>query len=198
MASGRSGPRTSVTLLAVGAALLLLSSSMTWAVAATAVAGAAVPLDGAACLPAARAIGVLALAGVGGLLAARGRARSLVGAVLGIAAALGLLGLVGVLRDGLAGVAARALPTSLDGSPAAVVERSPLPVLLAALGLVCVLAGGALAAATASRWRALGQRFERDAAPPTGGDPDAVATDPGADPAGIWAALDRGEDPTAP
>jgi len=206
-----------VLLLAAGAALLLLSSSMTWAVAATAVAGAAVPLDGAVCLPAARAIGVLALAGVGGLLAARGRARSLVGAVLGVAAALGLVGLVTAMADGLAGVAARTLPTSLDVSPATVVERSTLPLLLAALGLLCVFAGGAVAAVTASRWPALGQRFERGEGssgvpeePPGIGssgwpkeppeEPPGMGSseDQGADPAGLWAALDRGEDPTRP
>ena len=172
-------------LLVVGAGLLLVSSSLTWLTASTAVAGALVVLDGGACLPALRAVGVLALAGGGGILAARGRWRAVIGVILATAAALGLLALIGAVRSQFAGVVA-ALPPAVDGSAAVAASVSTTGPVLAGVGYVAIVCGGVLAVITASSSQGLSSRFERTATP--------VATD---DSAALWSALDRGDDPTA-
>lgn len=95
-----------------------------------------------------RAVALMALAGVGALIAGRGLFRRIV-AVVVILAGLGL---------------------TLDGTAVAIV------------GGVLVVAGGVIAVATCPAWPVMGSRYERAAEP--------AKTD-------LWAALDRGEDPTA-
>ena len=185
----------SLILIAVGALLVLVAQSMTWAVAATAVAGASIPLDGSVCLPAGRAVALLALAAVGGLLAARGAARLLISALL---VGVSLVTLAGLLRGpvlgGLADVAAT-LPRAIDGSVAVIVDRSTLPLLLSVLGLVAVLLGGLLALVAPGGWSGLGRRFEQARPDPVVGAVAEPASRP-SDPVTVWQALDRGEDPT--
>lgn len=182
---GRSRP-LALALLALGAIGLFAGGAATWAIAGTAVAGAPVALTGAECLPAGRGIALLALAAIGGLLAARGRSRQAVGVAVCALALLGLVALVGALRGGLLDAASGALPPSIDGTAPTILERSPLGPTLTLVGLLLVAAGGAVAALTSSGWPALGSRYERPA-------PTPVANE-SAD--GLWAALDRGEDPT--
>ncbi|MCX6460874.1 MAG: Trp biosynthesis-associated membrane protein [Actinobacteria bacterium] len=192
----RSGPqrrRTALMMLASGALVLILSSSMTWAVATTAIAGASVPLDGATCLPAARAVALLSLAAIGGLLAARGALRLLIGLLVTAAGLAVLVVCVSALRDGFAEVAAAALPASVDGSAAVVIDRSVSGPLLAVIGLLAVVGGGLLTVLTYRQWPALGSRYER----PVAG--ESTVVDNPSDPRGsadLWTALDRGEDPT--
>lgn len=188
---------TPLALVGAGAALLLIASTMTWAVAASSVAGAAIALDGAACVPAVRSVGLLALAGVGGLLAVRGRARAVIGVVLALAGVWGMLKLVAVARDGLAGVVAAALPVSLDGAPPRLVDTAWAGPLLAALGFASVVVGGAAATVLRSAG-GLGRRFERDGTAVSADSAGGVGTGSSADALAMWSALDRGEDPTRP
>jgi len=185
----------SLTLIAVGALLVLVSQSMTWAVAATAVAGASIPLDGSVCLPAGRAVALLALAAVGGLLAARGAARLLIAALLMGVSLVVLVGLLrGAVLGGLADVAAT-LPRAIDGSVAMIVDRSTLPPALSVLGLVAVLIGGLLALVAPGGWSGLSRRFEHARPDSAEGVAPQSAARP-SDPVTVWQALDRGEDPT--
>ncbi len=191
--SGASQRRTALMMLAAGALLLVLSSSMTWAVATTAIAGASVALDGATCLPGARAVALVSLAAIGGLLAARGALRLLIG-LLVTAVSLGVLSAcVSALRNGFAEVAAAALPASVDGSAAVVIDRSMSGPVLAVIGLLAVVGGGLVTVLTCRHWPALGSRYER----PVAGD-SAVVDNPSEHrgSADLWTALDRGEDPT--
>ena len=192
-ASGSRQRRSALMLLAAGALLLILSSSMTWASATTAIAGASVALDGATCLPGGRAVALVSLAAIGGLLAARGVLRLLIGLVVTVASLGVLAACVSALRNGFAEVAAAALPASVDGSAAVVIERSVSGPLVAVIGLLAVVGGGVLTVLTYRRWPALGSRYER----PVEGNPG-VVNGPG-EPRGsadLWTALDRGEDPT--
>lgn len=95
-----------------------------------------------------RAAALLALAGVGALLAGRGLFRRLV-AIAVVLAGLGM-----------------------------VLSGSWVPVI----GGAVVAIGGVIAVATSHTWPVMGARYERGAKPEN---PD------------LWAALDRGEDPTA-
>ncbi len=114
--------------------------------------------------PTARALALVALAGVVALLAARGWTRFAVGVVLALS---------GLAITGLA--AARLTGGSVVLWP-----------VLSMLGGLLVLAAGALAATRGRSWLALGARYDAPAAvrPVSDGD--------------VWAALDRGEDPTEP
>lgn len=117
----------------------------------------------------AAALAWVALAGVGALLATRGGARRMVGAVLALAGAGLVIGIAGAAAGSGAGA----------GWPALVVAGGAL---VAGVGVVAVL--------RQRRWPAMGARYERRAArrpaaeAPTGADQ-------------MWEALDRGDDPTA-
>jgi hypothetical protein len=147
------------------------------------------------------ALGWAGLAGAGALLATRAAARRLVG---------GLLGLAG------AGIGAGAVAAVAAGGPVGA------PAVAAAGGLLVLLAGG-LAVVRSGRWPAMGARYERrsptgagrsgraaaagaatESATAGGETPDSAgaapgpaAGDAGRGVAAMWAALDRGEDPTA-
>ena len=192
MASPSRSPRVALTLLGLGAIALLVSTSLTWVTAANSVAGGAISLDGATCLPAGRAVAVLALASVGGILATRGTIRRVIGVVVVLAAGATLVVLLLRVADGFAAVAGAALPTSLDGSAAVVVSRSMLGPILAIGGILAVTLGGVLTVASAGQSRGLGDRFER--APDEAAGPPSEESDVSA--AALWSALDRGEDPT--
>jgi hypothetical protein len=132
------------------------------------------------------ALAVVALAGVVALLATRGVARRVVGAVLVLA------GLLLVWRSALGfaavgtGRAADLVTSSQSGvgvgAGGITVAVHPVwPGLSLACGLLVAL-GGAVALLTAGRWSAMSARYDRPAAAPTD--------------ASLWNALDRGDDPT--
>ena len=179
-------------LIAIGAIVLLISTSITWISAANSVAGGTVTLDGATAVPAARAVAVLALAAVGGILATRGAVRTVISLVAALAGALVVVFVAMRWVDGFASVAAAALPASLDGSPATVISRSLLGPVLATVSGCAIAVGGVLAAVTAGRSPGMSERFERNSAPV----PGQPTTRADLSATSLWAAQDRGEDPT--
>jgi uncharacterized membrane protein (TIGR02234 family) len=135
------------------------------------------------------ALALVALAGVVAVLATRGVARRVVGAVL--AAAGAALVWRAVASAGALGTAqARALVTSRHSTvdPSGVVPRVVVhgvwPALTGCCGVLVLLAG-VLIAWRGHRWRAMSARYESR---------PASSERPGA--ATLWNALDRGEDPT--
>jgi Tryptophan-associated transmembrane protein (Trp_oprn_chp) len=159
--SGRRGLALVVVACAAGAVLVLVASGRTWVVEVT---PRPAPLPelrtgytGGGLRPWLPALGWVALAGAGALLATRGIARRALG---------GLLVLAG------AGIAAGAVTAEPGGWP-----------VLAVVGGLVVAAAGVLTAGYGGRWPAMGARYERAR---TGGAPSAgslwEALDRGEDP----------------
>ncbi len=200
----RSSRSLALLLCLAGAALLLAGASGQWASAR--ITGLAplpdrdVVVRGADLVGGLRALGVVALAGVPALLAARRRGRQAVGVLL-LAAGVAAVALTGRVLADLServyvsdawsdsagplppgdGFVLLAAPTSVDGT------AWPYAVLVAGL-LVAV--AGLLAVVRGASWEALGARYEP---------PAAAGTAPAPAPEGdkhTWEALDRGEDPT--
>ena len=168
---GRRHLALAVLAAAAGAGLALWAAGHGWTVRVTTRPAPLPPLrvarTGGTVLPWLPALGWVALAGAGAVPATRRLGRAVVAAVL-LATGLGLLAGGGY---GLALAGARVtwpLATAVGG------------LLVAGAGLVTLRRG--------SRWPAMGTRYERTAAPRTGGR---------ASEAELWGALDRGEDPTA-
>jgi uncharacterized membrane protein (TIGR02234 family) len=200
-AAGRSGRRelgAVLGLAVLGSALALWAGAPTWVRLSAArrppLPDVAVALSGRSVEPLVPALGIVGLAAVVALLATRGRARVVVGALLAAA------GLVLVLRG--AGrfaapdpAAARDLLTDA-GRAAALAAGTPVSAaasgagpLLAVLAGLALLAAGLAAAVRAGRWPGMSARYERPAAART------PARTPNAEQA-AWDLLDRGGDPT--
>lgn len=170
-------------LLLLGALLVLVAAGRPWAsaeVATTTGSTAARTLrvhgsDVSGALP---ALAVLALAGIAGVVATRGRVRQAVGVLLVLAGA----GVVVVtLTSSLGAALDEAARTASGVTSARASDASTTAWRWAALlGGVLVATAGALTVAGGRRWPALGGRYER-------------RVDPALD---AWAALDRGIDPT--
>ena len=175
-----------VVACAAAAGLALFSASRPWLVEATVrpepLPAVTTVRSGGSLAPSLPALGWVALAAAGALLATRGRARM----------ALGLL----VVLVGLAMpvvVLATAAAVSGDapaaGGPTASGPAAVGPAVVAGWRLAAMVAGVAVAAVGVATirwgrsWPALGSRYERAAAP-------------GAARPDLWDALDRGEDPT--
>ncbi|HEY7222752.1 MAG TPA: Trp biosynthesis-associated membrane protein [Micromonosporaceae bacterium] len=164
-----------VVATAIGAGLVLLAASRAWSRETVAKPPPLSPQlivhTGASLAPALPALGLVALAGAGGLLATRGAARRAVGALL-VAAGVGILALaIRVLAAG--GVGA--------GWPALVL-----------VGAVLVAAAGVLAVRDGARWPVMGSRYgraTRNAAPASPARSSAGTVE-------LWDAIERGEDPT--
>jgi hypothetical protein len=204
MSAGRAWLARTVAACAVGAAVSIFAATRTWAVEVQVQPAPQAPLtlsrSGAHFVPWLSALGLVGLAGTGALLATRGRWRSLVGVVIALSG-------LGVVAGGVYGL------LGVDG------VRAGWPLLCVPAGLV-LAAGGALAAARGADWPALGERYERAAAPgvvPRSARRPAPAAEPKraddrgapeekpaqAEPSGpspseiaMWDALDRGEDPS--
>jgi len=194
-APGRALAGAVVTCLA-GAGLVLYAAGRDWAVEVT---GRPAPLPavevartGADVLPWLPAVALVGLAGTGAVLATRGLARRLVGALLAVLGVAMAAGGLTVLLTG-AGPAGPTTDSTVSAPqwPAATV-----------VGAVLLAAGGSVTALRSRHWPAMGARYERSR---SGGD----GSGPGADgrAAGLggrtsrstldaWNALDRGEDPT--
>jgi hypothetical protein len=167
-----------VVTCAVGAAATLLATGRTWAVV---VVDRPAPLpdehlaqSGGELLPWLPALGWLALAGAGALIATRGVLRRAAGGMLALAGT-GIVAGAGwaAVSEGIAA-----------GWPA-----------LAGLGGVAIMAVGLLAVGRGRSWPVMGARYDRRAAPPSvaAGEPAPGST---TRPEQMWQALDRGEDPT--
>jgi uncharacterized membrane protein (TIGR02234 family) len=186
--------------LAVGAVLALLALQPVWLRGtAPSAAGSRVPVDltGRELAGWAWGLGLVALAGVVGVVATRGAWRRVVGVVVA-AAGIGLtVSAVAAALDPAA--RARAALTGTLGpdvaAGAAVGSLAPWCWLLA-LGGVLVAAAGLVTVLHGGRWPVMASRYERTAAAAAtaGSEPGPTATP--TRPSDAWAALDRGEDPT--
>ena len=178
-----------VLLCLLGAVLVLAAGSAGWLVVQVA-PQAPLPttttrLTGGALVPV-RALGLLALAGVIALLAAKKLGRTLVGLILTVAG-VGIAVVTGqVLTDpsGHASVTAASI-TSVS------VTAAPWP--CAAGGLLIALAG-ALVMARGRRWAELSDRYDTPEARQQRA--QSVAPDQPLAERALWEALDKGDDPT--
>jgi hypothetical protein len=166
---------TAVVACALGAVLSLWVAGRPWRVSA----GRSIPLPGDAMtgtelLPWLPAVALVGLAGAGAVLAVRGRARAVLGLLLGLA---GLLLAAGAVY-GMATANQRYLA---------------FPLLLGLGGLLVAYAGGRTLRRGAS-WPRLGSRYERPVAEPV---EYVERSGPSRSDVAMWDALDRGEDPTA-
>jgi uncharacterized membrane protein (TIGR02234 family) len=205
-----------LTLLlgAAGAGAVLLAARQPWAHVVTRaprpLPSASVAVSGQDLVPLAGALALAALAGLAAVIATRGAARQVVGALLvvfgaGIAVAVSLrLGAASVLAAAhSAGVPAAGSVTGGSGSGGGVVPGGAAPglstagrVVLAALpwrglalaGAVALATAGLLTAWQGPRWPAMSGRYEQPSARP--------ARPVAADAAGIWESLSQGVDPT--
>jgi uncharacterized membrane protein (TIGR02234 family) len=178
-----------LALCLAGAALLLIAAGRPWstlvAEAAPGLPRSTVVRTGRDVAPLAAAAGVAGLAAVAGVVATRGWARRAVG---GLAALFGL-------------AAALAPRSAADGGDLGPIlsERTSLWAAASVIGGTLLLAGGLLAAARGHRWPAMGRRYDAPAAARYSsadrvrdGGGDGGSRDVGE----LWAAIDRGDDPT--
>lgn len=171
-----------VTLLGA-AAVLWVSSRLTWWYSASTGIAAPVTSDGAQHTPALLPLAVLAVAGVAGVLATSGWARRVVGALLALAGlAAGWTGIDGV---------SEVLGPRPRGFPLAEVLAGRLLAVLA--GIAMIIAGVVLVR-VGHRMPGLGSRYRAPAAArtargraPNGDEPDDKW---------LWQALSDGQDPT--
>lgn len=154
-----------LAVLALGAGLVLIASSQDW----VDLPGRTAVGSGAEVAPAARALGLVGLAGVVAVPATRGIARRVAGVALVLAGA----------GAAVATVLAAPGPEVRDVAPDAAAGG---PWWVASLvGACCLTVAGSIAVSRCGRWPSMGARYE---APGSLGRDDA------------WAMLDRGEDPT--
>nr|WP_255429811.1 Trp biosynthesis-associated membrane protein [Streptomonospora sp. PA3] len=175
--------------VAAGAGALAGASGRTWARAEVALSGpvAAAPVDvtGDDVAPTAFAVGLAALAALAALLATRGLARRVLGAIIAL---FGTAGLAAVWRG--------TRPAALEQAAAdratahGAVEGLHLVALwpgIAAAGAALLIAAGAYTLVRGAAWPAMGGRYDRHSAPSA-----ALSSDP----AELWKSLDGGADPT--
>jgi uncharacterized membrane protein (TIGR02234 family) len=200
---GRSELVVAVLLVLAGAFLVVVAAGREWAVLVLpgdALRGPEqVRVPGTEVAPGVRALGVVGLAGVVAVAGSRGRGRTGVGALLSLA---GLAAAVEALRAlGDLGTRASTTATAVAAGATGPADATAWP-WLCALGSLALLAGGGLVAARGRSWSALSARYEAPGARPVeGGSAPATegtggTTAPAPDAASLWAALDRGEDPT--
>src|SRR5690606_2873287 len=191
----RRGLTVTALAVAAGAGLVLFGASRVWWVQVVPQPAPLRPEEiahtGASLVPMLPALGLVALAGVGGLVATRGSGRRLVGGLIGVVAAV-----AAILALGAIGGEEPVNPTW----PAACVA-----------GALLAGAGGGLAVRHGARWPVMGGRYTRGTpragvrprpadALPAGQDPtsspEGEHRPPGTTSVQLWDALDRGEDLT--
>lgn len=183
-------PALAVLLELTGAALVLLAAGRPWARGALRRAPlptVVVAVSGRGVAPVAAALGLVGLAGVVAVLATRGAGRLATGVLLVLAGAGVVAASVQVGLD--LPRAMRPTVERVSGVPGATAEgiRMTAWPRVSVVGGALLCAGGVLTAVRGRRWAALSARYD---AP--GSDGPVVP----AEPAAIWDALDRGEDPT--
>jgi len=184
-----------LVVLVTGGVLCLVAASRPWGEATVhdGLAATTTAVTGRDLFPLAPAVGLLAVAAVVAVPAARRVGRRVVGTVLvaaGLATALGSYGLALELPARVMTWAER------SGSTTGPVEEAiaePNWARLTVLGGVLIAGAGLAVAVRGPRWPGMGTRYERDA---RAGEP---RTDPPPTVTGreTWDALDRGDDPTA-
>ena len=179
-----------VLLCLLGAVLVLAAASAGWLVVrvvpAPPLPTSTTRLTGGALVPV-RALGLLALAGVVALLAAKRLGRALVGLIL----LLSGVGVTGLTLDVLAHPRAHTTVTGASLST----TLAPWP---CALGGLLIALAGVLVIARGSRWAALSQRYDSPAARQEQAGATAAPERPDQPLAerALWEALDAGDDPT--
>jgi uncharacterized membrane protein (TIGR02234 family) len=184
--NGRRSLGLAIAVIAAGGLLVLLSSGRTWSRASQpsrAGSGRVVlAVTGHQVAPSIPALALALLTLAAAVLAARGQLRRVVGVVVVF---------IGATTMGVAlkapGQVSQALEHREVGATGLAVHGSANGwwVLTLVGGLLATVAG-ALTVLRGNRWAALGARYDAPTAP--------RPTDPAAD---AWAAMDRGEDPTA-
>jgi hypothetical protein len=165
-----------VLLAVLGSALALFAASRNWVVIETRRPAPLPPvretISGRDSVPWAAAMAFVGLAGGIALLATKRLGRLVVGLVVALAGAI-------MVAGGIAGWST----SGADYEQVTVTELWPAASIV---GGLAALAAGALAVARGRRWAEMGAKYDAPGAAK-------VAEDD----AGIWDALDRGEDPTA-
>jgi LPXTG-motif cell wall-anchored protein len=206
----RRGLTVAVLAVAAGAGLVLLGASRVWWVEVVPRPAPLRPEEiahtGSSLAPLLPALGLVALAGAGGLLATRRAARRLLGALLGVVAVAVVVTVAGALRG-----------------------AGPLWPAACLVGAVLIGVAGGLAVGYGGRWPEMGARYRRNqpdaarAGASQGPDGSTAGGDVGAGPSGtatvgavgataagqtgapasprlsaaeLWDAVDRGDDPT--
>ncbi|MEU8841354.1 TIGR02234 family membrane protein [Streptomyces roseus] len=193
---GRGGRRSvAVALLlgALGASVVLLASGRVWARGTAAVGGGSLPLtaDGRAVTGLPAALAIVGLAALVAVFAVRGKGRLLVSGLLALSGLGAALAAVLAADDRQALDAQAARTTADTAAQVGALTHTAWPYVTAAGGAL-ILVAGLLALRFASRWPAMGGRYERDGSPRPR---KAAVVDPDR-PEDLWKALDRGEDPT--
>lgn len=177
-------------LAAAGAGLTLFAAGRVWATvrASGGITRVSEPLTGRELDAVPAGLALAGLAGLAALLAVRGRARLLVGALHVLCgAAVGYTSAAATGRAHALAVAAENSTMLRLGGPATVDQNGWWAASLA--GGVLLLAAGALTLVRGARWPGMSARYDRGSRPAAAG----TAAD---DPAALWKSLDRGEDPT--
>lgn len=183
-------PAVAVLLDLTGAALVLLAAGRPWGhgvLRQAPLPTVGLAPSGRSLAPVAAALGLVGLAGVVAVLATRGAGRLATGVLLALAGAGVVAASVHVALD--LSRAVRPTAERISGVPGASAEGIRMTVWprVSAVGGALLCGAGVLTAVRGRRWAALSARY------------DAPGTDrpvAPAEPAAIWEALDRGEDPT--
>jgi uncharacterized membrane protein (TIGR02234 family) len=191
--SAAMSPRRQLTLAVVAcvaaAGLALLAASRTWVVEIhtrpAPLPAVATPRTGGDLAPVLPSLAFVALAGASGLVAARGRGRSVVGGLL-LAAGAGM-----VLAAVVGGAMSTGSAMLADGGTAEGESGAVVWAAAGALAGAVVAAVGVLALRRGVAWPAMGTTYER--MPPRA--PGAGSADQAGD-QDMWDALDRRIDPT--
>ncbi|GAA0618279.1 TIGR02234 family membrane protein [Sporichthya brevicatena] len=181
-----------------GAVLTLFAASRPWADGQAVQGTLRAPLEvsGGSLVPVVPALGLAALAGVLAVLATRGWARAVVGAVLALCG-LVVAGAALAQRDPDSGELARRAGDALGTATATATGGGTAWPWLAVVGGLLIATAGLATAARGRGWPAMSSRYER----PVGGEESAVRAPShprrtAETPLDQWRAIDRGEDPT--
>jgi uncharacterized membrane protein (TIGR02234 family) len=186
----------------VGTATVLLVATRDWQTIDTPRYAAYLPDDtlqvtGRTVDAAPTAMALVALAGAIAVIATRGMARRIIGAVVAVAG-------LGIVWRGISATTAlsvsRARDLVRDQHPTAA-STTAVPhvsthngwAVLTVAGAVLVVVAGVLVAMFGARWTSMSARYETPAAQE---DPDARTAERARADAAMWTALDRGDDPT--
>lgn len=185
---GRGGYRSAVLLLAVCGAGMLWAAASTWVTATASPAGlpqVTVSATGNEVLPSVGAAGIVALAGIAGVWATRGRWRTLIGALLVVVIGWATVA-VAVFAVSLPSGASDAVANAAGVLPDDLLQTSVAPWWLLALAAAIVgVVGAVMVTLRGAAWSSMGDRYSR------GSQASTALTS-----AQVWDALDRGEDPT--
>jgi uncharacterized membrane protein (TIGR02234 family) len=196
----RTGFGLALALQIVGAAGVLLVSTRAWQTITTVRSRPFRPdvlaASGRTIDAAPTALALVGLAGVVALIATKGLPRRVVGVLVALAGAATIWRsalALGPLSKGAADAVVRDKHQLVAGTVVVArhITTHPAWGTLSIVGGCCLLLAGVLAAWHSSQWSAMSARYERPAAPEDDEQARARAD------ATLWAALERGHDPTA-